>query len=217
MIKGREITTAVIVLALLACLGAKADAAQCGSTAAGFEGLEARARRGGQGKRSRWLQRRGVDADELRDCHHRRRPRPKKLRSVARSVSCQARGFDHRRPRAFIEAIPGCSLRVHPATLFPQGPWMACRRGIPTWRKQFSGHSGMECRSGLSARHRADGPSDRRRRGHVRGALIPSDATPECCPSKSAAPVPFGAIWNSALRTCFTGCASKVVGTRSVL
>jgi membrane-bound lytic murein transglycosylase B len=38
MIKGREITTAAFtVLAVLACLGAKADAAQCGSTAAGFE------------------------------------------------------------------------------------------------------------------------------------------------------------------------------------
>ena len=38
MIKGREITTAVFTaLAVLACLGAKADAAQCGSTGAGFE------------------------------------------------------------------------------------------------------------------------------------------------------------------------------------
>jgi membrane-bound lytic murein transglycosylase B len=38
MIKGREITTAAFTaLAVLACLGGKADAAQCGSTAAGFE------------------------------------------------------------------------------------------------------------------------------------------------------------------------------------
>jgi membrane-bound lytic murein transglycosylase B len=37
MIKGGEITTATFVLAVLACLGARADAAQCGSTAAGFE------------------------------------------------------------------------------------------------------------------------------------------------------------------------------------
>ena len=38
MIKGREIATAAFAaLAMLACLGAKADAAQCGSTAAGFE------------------------------------------------------------------------------------------------------------------------------------------------------------------------------------
>jgi membrane-bound lytic murein transglycosylase B len=38
MIKGREITTAAFAaLALLACLGARADAAQCGSSAAGFE------------------------------------------------------------------------------------------------------------------------------------------------------------------------------------
>ena len=38
MIKGREVTTASFTaLAVLACLGAKADAAQCGSTGAGFE------------------------------------------------------------------------------------------------------------------------------------------------------------------------------------
>src|SRR6202795_1991579 len=38
MIRGREIATAALTaLAVLACLGAKADAAQCGSTAAGFE------------------------------------------------------------------------------------------------------------------------------------------------------------------------------------
>src|SRR6267154_1670438 len=38
MIKGWEIATAAFMaLALLACLGEKADAAQCGSTAAGFE------------------------------------------------------------------------------------------------------------------------------------------------------------------------------------
>jgi membrane-bound lytic murein transglycosylase B len=39
MIKGGEIAaTAFTVLAVLVCLGTKADAAQCGSTAAGFEG-----------------------------------------------------------------------------------------------------------------------------------------------------------------------------------
>jgi membrane-bound lytic murein transglycosylase B len=38
MIKGREVTMAAFtVLAVLACLGARADAAQCGSSAAGFE------------------------------------------------------------------------------------------------------------------------------------------------------------------------------------
>src|SRR6266852_8068794 len=38
MIKGRELATAAFTaLAMLACLGAKADAAQCGSTGAGFE------------------------------------------------------------------------------------------------------------------------------------------------------------------------------------
>jgi membrane-bound lytic murein transglycosylase B len=37
MIKGRGMATAALVLAVLACLGARADAAQCGSTAAGFE------------------------------------------------------------------------------------------------------------------------------------------------------------------------------------
>jgi hypothetical protein len=38
---------------------------------------------------------------------------------------------------------------------FPQGPWLAFRRGIPTWRSQFRSHPGMECRYGLSARDRA--------------------------------------------------------------
>jgi membrane-bound lytic murein transglycosylase B len=37
MIKGRKITKAFTALAVLACLGAKAEAAQCGSTGAGFE------------------------------------------------------------------------------------------------------------------------------------------------------------------------------------
>ena len=38
MIRGRKLATATFAaLAVLACLGAKADAAQCGSTAAGFE------------------------------------------------------------------------------------------------------------------------------------------------------------------------------------
>src|SRR5450631_2164540 len=38
MIKGSRMTTAAfLALAMLACLGAKADAAQCGSTPAGFE------------------------------------------------------------------------------------------------------------------------------------------------------------------------------------
>jgi membrane-bound lytic murein transglycosylase B len=37
MIKRREFTTAAFILAVLACLGARADAAQCGSTAAGFD------------------------------------------------------------------------------------------------------------------------------------------------------------------------------------
>jgi membrane-bound lytic murein transglycosylase B len=37
MIKGRELMVAFAALALVACLGAKADAAQCGSTAGGFE------------------------------------------------------------------------------------------------------------------------------------------------------------------------------------
>ena len=37
MIKGGELATAAFTLAVLACLGTKADAAQCGSTPAGFE------------------------------------------------------------------------------------------------------------------------------------------------------------------------------------
>jgi membrane-bound lytic murein transglycosylase B len=37
MIKGGDLATAAFTLAVLACLGTKADAAQCGSTPAGFE------------------------------------------------------------------------------------------------------------------------------------------------------------------------------------
>src|SRR3977135_3136160 len=37
MIKGGKLATAAFTLAVLACLGTKADAAQCGSTPAGFE------------------------------------------------------------------------------------------------------------------------------------------------------------------------------------
>src|SRR3981081_4290874 len=37
MFKSGEFATAFTALAVLVCLGAKADAAQCGSTAAGFE------------------------------------------------------------------------------------------------------------------------------------------------------------------------------------
>jgi hypothetical protein len=50
----------------------------------------------------------------------------------------------------------------------------------------------MECRYGLSARHRAYGPSDRRRRGHACGALMRASkrirrGTPgRCRPSYSA-------------------------------
>jgi len=40
MIKGGELATAAFTLAVLACLGTKADAAQCGSHAGRFRGLE---------------------------------------------------------------------------------------------------------------------------------------------------------------------------------
>ena len=43
MIRGREIVAAAVTaLAVLACLGAKAEAAQCGSSASGFENWKAR-------------------------------------------------------------------------------------------------------------------------------------------------------------------------------
>jgi hypothetical protein len=45
------------------------------------------------------------------------------------------------------------------------------RRGLPARRSQFRGHPGLERGSSRSARHRADRPPDRRRRGH-RGALM---------------------------------------------
>ncbi len=43
---------------------------------------------------------------------------------------------------------------------FLKGPWLARGRGIPARRSQFRSYPGMECRSGLSAGHRADWPTD---------------------------------------------------------
>src|SRR6202047_1485232 len=58
-----------------------------------LRGLEEGVFGGGKSKRGRRLQHRGVDAGELCGGDYRRRPRPKKLRSVARSVSRQTRGL----------------------------------------------------------------------------------------------------------------------------
>ena len=54
---------------------------------------------------------------------------------------------------------------------FSQSPWLARRRRIPARRSQFCSDPGMECRFGLSAGHRADGPTDRRRIGQLCEAL----------------------------------------------
>ena len=47
---------------------------------------------------------------------------------------------------------------------FLRGARLARGRRIPAGRGQLRGHRGVECSGGLSARHRAHGPSDRRRR-----------------------------------------------------
>ena len=60
---------------------------------------------------------REVNANLEFDDHHRRRPRPKKLRFVARPVSREARGFDHRRSRTRLEAIPGRAVRFDSTAL----------------------------------------------------------------------------------------------------
>src|SRR6267142_1486915 len=213
MIKGRELATAAFTaLAMLACLGAKADAAQCGSTGADFEAWkgqfaeEARAKGVGassvaaltqtnyatatiaadRGQRSfglsldQFLAKRGASTIVARG-------RALKQSQAALFASIQQRygvppgpllaiwgmetgfgsqhgnqnmlssiatlAYDCRRSEYFTEQL---------YAEFPQGPWLARRRRIPTGRSQFRGHRGMECRACLSARHRADGPSDRR-------------------------------------------------------
>ena len=60
---------------------------------------------------------------------------------------------------------------------FSQGARLARRRWIPAGRAQLLGHPGVECRGRLSEGHRADGPSDRRRRmracgGHEANAAV---------------------------------------------
>jgi membrane-bound lytic murein transglycosylase B len=50
--------------------------------------------------------------------------------------------------------------RAHLHGKFPQGPWLALRRGVPARGSQFRGASGVECCSGLSAGHRAYWPAD---------------------------------------------------------
>ena len=63
-------------LAMLACLNARAHAAQCGSGAGGFEAWKQRVRRRSPCKRHRRLGDLGADGDELRQRDHQRRPRP---------------------------------------------------------------------------------------------------------------------------------------------
>ena len=79
MSQSRNATKAgLTALALLVCLGTKADAAQCGSTAAGYDTWKRQFAEQARGKHQR-LQSRSLDRDELCDCHHCRRPRPEKL------------------------------------------------------------------------------------------------------------------------------------------
>jgi hypothetical protein len=60
-----------------------------------------------------------------------------------------------------ISGIPWCSRQRD-----------ARGRSIPAWRSQFWSYPGMECCSGLSARHRAYWPTDWPRRGHACEALM---------------------------------------------
>jgi hypothetical protein len=117
MIRGRETAAAAFAaLAVLACLGADANAAvwQHGDR---FRGVEATVRRRGEGKRHQRLGRRSLDGDELCQRDHRSRSRPEKFWSIARPVSRQARGLGHRRARSRAEAVPGGAVRIDPATL----------------------------------------------------------------------------------------------------
>ena len=117
MMRGRQLATIFSTLTVLASMSANGYAAQCGSTAAGFETWKREFAAEARGKGVERRDRRRPDGDELCERDHRRRSRPEKLSPVARSVPRQARGLDHRRARSLAEAIPRGAVRVDPATL----------------------------------------------------------------------------------------------------
>src|ERR1700686_4718891 len=248
MCRGRKIATAFVALAVLAGLGATADAAQCGSTAAGFEARkrefsgEARAKGVGgssiaalmqanyaaatiaadRGQRSfglsldQFLAKRGASAIVARG-------RSLKQSQAALFASIQQRygvppgpliaiwgmetgfgsqrgnqnmlswiatlAYDCRRTEYFTEQLYAALQLMDRGALSPgqrgsmtreaghaqlyrefcEGARLARGRGLPAGRAQLRGHRGLECRAGLSARHRDDGPSNRRRRVRARG------------------------------------------------
>src|SRR5205807_6168976 len=77
-----------------------------------FRGLEATVRRASASQRGWRIRRFSLDGDELCVCDHRRRSRPAKFQSVARSVPCQAGRIEHRRARARNEAITRCAVCI---------------------------------------------------------------------------------------------------------
>ena len=59
----------------------------------------------------------GADGDELRAGDHQCRSRPAQFQSLARSVSRQARGHDHRREGAAAQGVAGRAVRFHSGAL----------------------------------------------------------------------------------------------------
>ena len=118
MTKSKPLTTATfLTLAMLACLSPQADAAQCGSSAAGFEGWkqqfagEARAKGISASTIAALMATNYAQATINADRGQR------SFSPLARPVSRQARWGGHRRARAFAEAIAGSAVCFHPAAL----------------------------------------------------------------------------------------------------
>ena len=113
-------------LAMFACFNSQAHAAQCGSSSAGFAAWkqefsgEARAKGVSAGDHP------GPDGDELCASDHQCRSRPAQFQPLARPVSRQAGGCDHRREGAAVEAVAGRAVRFHYERYgVPPGPLLA--------------------------------------------------------------------------------------------
>lgn len=115
MIRGKIATAALTALAVLACLGVRADAAQCGSTAAGFEAWKRQFAEEARGRRRR-LECRSLDGHQLFDGDHRRRWGPSFGLSLDQFLAKRGASTIVARGRG-VEAIPSGALGVHPATL----------------------------------------------------------------------------------------------------
>ena len=138
----------VIVAALVALvsMAGKANAAQCGSSSAGFESWKSQFAEEARG--------RGVGASGIaalmgtryNSCDHLRRSWPEELPFVARSVHGETRRRHHRRAGARAQAIPcGAFSSIQQRYGVPPGPLLAIW-GMETGFGAVHGNQNMLCR-----------------------------------------------------------------------